>query len=137
MADNLTLAQRSDAMRRIKSENTAPEIAIRLLVRGLGFSGYRLHRKDLSGKPDLAWISRKKAIFLHGCFWHGHDCPRGSRMPKSNATYWQTKIDKNRQRDIQHITQLTEQGWCVMIIWECELKNKEGLAGRLTAFLAP
>ncbi|HCA27739.1 MAG TPA: very short patch repair endonuclease [Betaproteobacteria bacterium] len=137
MADNLTSAQRSRAMRRIKSKDTSPEIALRLLVRELGFSGYRLHRKDLPGKPDLAWIGRKQAIFLHGCFWHGHDCPRGARIPKTNTRYWQTKIEKNRRRDIQHTAQFTEQRWRVLTVWECELKNKIALAARLKAFLTP
>ena len=124
-------------MRRIKSKDTSPEIALRLLVRELGFSGYRLHRKDLPGKPDLAWIGRKQAIFLHGCFWHGHDCPRGARIPKTNTRYWQTKIEKNRRRDIQHTAQFTEQRWRVLTVWECELKNKIALAARLKAFLTP
>lgn len=136
MADNLTMAQRSNAMRQVKSKDTSPEIAIRLLVRELGFPGYRLYRKDIPGKPDLAWVGRKLAIFLHGCFWHGHDCPRGARMPKSNIAYWHAKIERTQQRDVQHLAALKERGWAVLTIWECELKDRQGLADKLRAFMA-
>lgn len=123
-------------MRRIKSKNTSSEIILRKIIRELGFTGYRLHRKDLPGKPDLSWPGRKLAIFLHGCFWHGHDCPRGARVPKSNTIYWQTKIEKNRQRDLLHESQLMEKGWSVLIVWECELKYKETLMQKLKDFLS-
>jgi DNA mismatch endonuclease (patch repair protein) len=123
-------------MRRVKSKNTSPELALRRLVRQLGFSGYRVHRQNLPGKPDLAWGVRKQAIFLHGCFWHGHDCLRGARMPKSNTSYWQAKIEGNRQRDARHLAELEEMGWRTLVVWECELKNEEALIAKTKAFLA-
>ena len=125
---------RSDNMRRIRSKDTAPELAVRRLICGLGFSGYRIHRKDLPGKPDLAWIGRKIAIFVHGCFWHGHDCAEGIRMPKSNLDYWIPKICRNRQRDAECIATLEAKGWHVLVIWECEIKDKVALSDKLTGF---
>ena len=109
-------------MQAVRSENTKPELAIRHMVSGLGYR-YRLHRKDLPGAPDLAFISRRKAIFVHGCFWHGHDCPRGARTPKTNRDYWTMKISKNRIRDEAHRLELKAKGWRSLIIWECELKG--------------
>lgn len=135
MADNLAIARRSSAMRKIKNKNTSPETALRLLIRKLGFSGYRLHRKNLPGRPDVAWIRRKLAIFVNGCFWHGHDCKRGSRVPKTNTEYWKNKIEKNRHRDLLHIQQLKEQGWGVLVVWECELKDQIAVTEKLKHFL--
>src|ERR1700735_5319447 len=86
---------RSSTMRAVKSKDTRPEMHVRRIVYALGYR-YRLHRKDLPGKPDLAFIGRRKAIFVNGCFWHGHDCPRGSRAPKTNQAYWTAKISRNR-----------------------------------------
>src|SRR5882762_3204368 len=99
MFDNLTPEQRRVAMRRVKSKNTAPEMAIRRLLHEIGVVGYRLHRRDLPGNPDVAWLNKKAAVFVHGCFWHGHDCARGSRKPKTNQLYWQSKLARNVQRD--------------------------------------
>lgn len=107
---------RSENMRRIRSSDTAPEIAVRLLVRTLGFPGYRLHRKDLPGKPDIAYVGRKKAIFVHGCFWHGHDCKEGSRRPKSNTGYWLPKIENNARRDAAHVAELQSKDWSVLVV---------------------
>lgn len=126
---------RSENMRRIRSKDTTPELATRRLIRALGFTGYRIHRKDLPGKPDVAFIGRKKAIFIHGCFWHGHDCKEGIRRPKSNQAYWLPKIDRNRQRDAKHRGELTQLGWDVLIVWECELRDTAELAGNLRAFM--
>lgn len=126
---------RSENMRRIHSKNTAPELATRQLLRELGFSGYRIHRKDLPGKPDVAFIGRKKAIFIHGCFWHGHDCKEGRRQPKSNQAYWLPKIDRNRQRDASHSAELARLGWNVLTVWECELRDPAALTGKLRAFM--
>jgi DNA mismatch endonuclease (patch repair protein) len=122
-------------MRRIRSKDTAPELATRQLFRELGFTGYRIHRKDLPGKPDVAFIGRKKAVFIHGCFWHGHDCKEGRRRPKSNQAYWLPKIDRNRQRDADHSTELARLGWNVLTVWECELRDSAALAGKLRAFM--
>ena len=88
-------------MRAVKGRDTAPEIAVRTMLRRFA-PGYRLHRKDVPGNPDIAYIGRKRAIFVHGCFWHGHDCPRGARSPKANADYWRAKIARNVARDAAH-----------------------------------
>jgi DNA mismatch endonuclease (patch repair protein) len=127
---------RSDNMRRIRSTDTAPELAVRRILRGLGYTGYRLHRKDVPGNPDIVFGGRKKAILVHGCFWHGHDCAEGSRKPKSNQDYWVPKIDRNRERDIANDVRLTEAGWSAMVVWECELKDTDAVAKRLRAFMA-
>lgn len=127
---------RSENMRRIRSKNTGPELTVRRILREVGFTGYRIHRKDLPGKPDVVYIGRKKAIFIHGCFWHGHDCSEGVRKPKSNVTYWLPKISRNRDRDSEHLARLEELGWSVLTIWECELGDVDKLKIRLCAFLA-
>ena len=121
-------------MRAVKGRDTTPELLVRRLLRGIA-RGYRLCRPDLPGKPDVAYIGRKKAIFVHGCFWHGHDCKRGARMPKQNADYWQTKIAGNRARDEKHRAQYAEMGWRVLTIWECETRDEAALAARLRAFV--
>lgn len=125
---------RSENMRRIRSKDTAPELMVRSLVHRLGYR-FRLHRKDLPGKPDLVFPSRKKIIFVHGCFWHGHDCARGKRSPKTNTEYWVEKIRRNAERDAQHQSALKALGWDVFLVWECETKEPEALSSRLTSFL--
>ncbi|MGV8083819.1 MAG: very short patch repair endonuclease [Coriobacteriia bacterium] len=126
---------RSENMRRIRAKNTAPEIAIRKLLRSIGYPGYRLHRKDLPGTPDIVFVGRKKAIFIHGCFWHGHDCAEGARKPKTNQEYWIPKIDRNRERDSANAERLAAAGWDALVIWECELKDVTVLEQRLSAFM--
>lgn len=125
---------RSAIMRAIKSKDTRPELSVRKIVYGLGFR-FRLYRKDLPGKPDLAFIGRRKVIFVNGCFWHGHDCPKGRRTPKTNSSYWQFKIMRNRERDRVNIERLVSLGWQVYVVWECDLKDKNALADKLRAFL--
>lgn len=127
---------RSENMRRIRSKNTAPELAVRQLLRSLGFTGYRIHRKELPGKPDIAFIGRKKAVMIHGCFWHGHDCKEGRREPKSNLDYWLPKIERNRQRDVQHLAELARLGWSVLTVWECELRDMAALSAKLATFMS-
>lgn len=126
---------RSENMRHIRSKDTAPEIAVRQLLRQLGYTGYRIHYKKLPGKPDVVFIGRKKAVFVHGCFWHGHDCKEGIRKPKSNRDYWLLKIEQNRQRDAQHLTDLNRLGWSTLTIWECELADLDRLTEVLLTFL--
>lgn len=121
-------------MRAVKGQDTAPEMTVRRLVYGMGYR-YRLHRKDLPGKPDLVFPSRRKVVFVHGCFWHGHDCKRGARIPKTNRDYWEKKIDRNRRRDARHYEDLERTGWSVMVIWECQLKDRDALTGRIAEFL--
>src|SRR5271154_4762783 len=113
--------ERSATMRAVKSRDTGPERAVRRLLSGIA-RGYRLHRADLPGKPDIVYIRRKLAIFVHGCFWHGHDCPRGARPPKANADYWQAKIARNRARDARTLAALEAMGWRALAVYECELK---------------
>jgi DNA mismatch endonuclease, patch repair protein len=126
---------RSENMRRIRSKNTAPEMVVRKALRALGFTGYRLHRRDLPGKPDIAFLSRRKAILIHGCFWHGHDCKEGVRRPRSNIDYWIPKIDRTQERDELHNEALRRQGWSVLTIWECQLSDDKSLRRRLDAFM--
>ena len=125
---------RGRIMRAMKSRDTKPEMLTRRTIHGMGYR-YRLHRKDLPGKPDLVFPSRKKAIFVHGCFWHGHNCARGARMPKSNRAYWERKISRNRERDSQSEEALKREGWRVLTIRECQMKDKKALQGRLQRFL--
>ena len=121
-------------MQAIRSKDTKPELAIRKLIHGLGYR-YRLHRKDLPGKPDLVFPSREKTIFVHGCFWHYHGCKRG-RMPKSKLDYWQPKLEGNRERDKQHMNELKALGWKVLVIWECEVNDVKKLKRRIRRFLS-
>lgn len=128
---------RSENMRRIHGKDTKPEIFVRNLLRSLGYSGYRLHRKDLPGTPDIAYISRRKAIIINGCFWHGHNCKKGYRRPKTNQDYWNSKIHRNQERDRINQNSLIDLHWQVLVLWECELKDQDQLSARLIDFLEP
>jgi DNA mismatch endonuclease, patch repair protein len=127
--------ERSANMRAIKSRDTGPELIVRRIARTVS-PGYRLHRKDIPGSPDLAWIGAKRAVFVHGCFWHGHECKNGSRVPKENRDYWVAKVAGNRARDARNLAALKERGWRALVIWECELKPELLVRQRLAAFLA-
>ena len=124
---------RSRIMRSVKNKKTAPEMIVRRLAHSLGYR-YRLHRPDLPGKPDLVFGPRRKLIFVHGCFWHGHTCKRGDRQPKNNAHYWRNKILRNRERDKSTIGELRARGWEILVVWECETKQ-EILKQRIDSFL--
>jgi len=121
-------------MRRIRSKGMRPELAVRSLVHRMGYR-FRLHRKDLPGKPDLVFVSRRKVIFVHGCFWHSHKACDTAHMPKSNLAYWRPKLERNRERDTRNIEALAAAGWKPLIIWECETKHEENLGKRIAAFL--
>lgn len=129
---------RSQIMRAVHSKDTQPELAVRRILHALGYR-YRLHRKSLPGSPDLVFVRRRKVIFVHGCFWHGHDCKRGARKPKSNVDYWQAKIARNQARDARSVDALERAGWETMTVWECELRLAErpALTSRLVDFLGP
>jgi len=127
--------ERSEVMRRVHGTDTGPEKKVRKLVTALGFS-YRLNRQNLPGCPDIVLSGQKKIIFVHGCFWHGHNCVRGARVPKQNRTYWKAKIAKNVSRDRKSIRALRTMGWGVMVIWECALPRLDALRRRLQRFLA-
>lgn len=131
-----TRISRSENMRRIRSKNTLPETAVRKLLRELGFLGYRINRADLPGKPDVAFIGKKKAIFVHGCFWHGHSCKDGVRKPKSNQDYWLPKIQRNQQRDEDNEAKLSQLGWSTLTIWECHLRDRASVAKAILDFMA-
>lgn len=135
MTDVFTPEKRSAVMRRVKGKDTAPELKVRRLLRKMGV-GYRLHRADLPGKPDIAMPGRKLALFVHGCFWHGHDCARGARTPKANRPYWEAKIARNRARDEAHRAALEAMGWRTVTLWECELKDEAEVERRLAEALS-
>jgi len=117
-------------MRRVGSKDTGPELAVRRLLTSLGLR-YRLQRKDLPGAPDIVLPGRKLALFVHGCFWHGHDCKRGARAPNTNADYWRAKIARNVARDAASLSALADLGWRAEVIWECDLKSPDALTARL------
>lgn len=127
-------AVRRRTMQAVRSTNTTPERVVRRLLFHLGYR-FRLHRNDLPGKPDLAFIGRRKVVFVHGCSWHGHACARGNRAPKTNTEYWRMKIARNRERDVTNARKLKCDGWKVLVVWECELKNRERVGKRLGRFL--
>ena len=133
--DVFTPAERSAVMRKVPGKNSSAEMKLRRLLTAMGYR-YRLHRKDLPGSPDVAMPGRKTAVFVHGCFWHGHDCRRGARMPKANADYWTAKIARNRGRDAAAVEALTVMGWRPLTVWECELKDEDALRTRLSAAAA-
>ncbi|WP_395644852.1 very short patch repair endonuclease [Terricaulis sp.] len=136
-ADVFSESKRSEVMRAVKGSDTAPERAVRAAARAAGFGRrYRLGGRGLPGKPDLVFASLGKAVFVHGCFWHGHDCKRGARKPKDNAAYWSAKIARNRTRDASVLKALREDGWKPLVIWECETRDLDALTRRLKAFLA-
>ena len=129
-----TSPARSRIMRAIKSRNTAPELLVRRLAHRMGYR-FRVHRKDLPGTPDLVFPARRKAIFVHGCFWHCHDCGGGPRMPAHNRAYWKKKLTLNKKRDQAACAALTTLGWKVRVFWECELQNQKRTQRNLRTFL--
>jgi DNA mismatch endonuclease (patch repair protein) len=135
MTDVYGPEKRSAVMARVKGKNTTPEMKVRKALTRLG-ARYRLHRKDLPGSPDIVLPGRRLAIFVHGCFWHGHDCARGSRVPKANRDYWVAKVGRNRARDATSQAALAARGWRAEVIWECDLKDDAALTARLAALLA-
>jgi DNA mismatch endonuclease (patch repair protein) len=136
-ADVFDATKRSAIMRAVRSRDTAPELAVREIVRALGFARrYRLQNRDLPGKPDLVFGPMRKVVFVHGCFWHGHDCRRGSRMPKDNSGYWRAKIARNGARDVVALKALSAMGWSALVVWECETRDAAALSRKLAGFLS-
>lgn len=121
-------------MRAVRSRDTGPEMTVRRLTHSMGYR-YRLHVRALPGAPDLVFSARRAVIFVHGCFWHQHDCPRGSRIPKTRREYWLPKLRGNRERDGRHQEALAEAGWRVLVIWECQLRDESQLRCRIRTFL--
>lgn len=133
MREDADLRRRT--MQAVRSKDTEPERIVRRISRQLGYH-YRLHRKDLPGKPDLVFAGKRKVVFVHGCFWHGHDCARGARVPVHNRKYWRGKVARNKARDVAHMTSLRKQGWWALVVWECELHNEDRVKRRLEKFLS-
>ena len=132
--DTISPAERSQVMARVRSKNSQPEMSVRRLVYALGYR-YRLHAQKLPGHPDLVFRSRRKVIFVHGCFWHRHDNCALARMPKSRLDFWGPKLEGNRKRDQRNIQELIIDGWSVLTIWECEIGDMKKLERQLRRFL--
>jgi DNA mismatch endonuclease (patch repair protein) len=122
--DIFTQAKRSEIMGRIRGKNTKPEMLVRKKLHAAGFR-FRLHRKDLPGRPDITLPRHKTVIFVHGCFWHGHEGCKANRIPKTNEAFWREKIDRNRQRDARNKAELIALGWTVVEVWECEVRTMD------------
>ena len=123
MTDRITKEQRSKNMSQIRSKDTSIELKVRKYLFSLGYR-YRVNYKELPGKPDIVFTKKKIAIFIHGCYWHGHNCnSRYAHISKSNTNYWNTKIQRNQERDKRNIEQLEKDGWKVIVLWECEIKD--------------
>lgn len=131
MSDVFTREKRSAVMARVRGKDTKPELAVRAILRTAGI-GYRLGGQGLPGRPDIVMKGRRIAVFVHGCFWHGHDCPRGARRPRANADYWISKIGRNRTRDAASAAALAAHGWRAITVWECAMKAPD-FADRLLA----
>ncbi|WP_315784694.1 MULTISPECIES: very short patch repair endonuclease [unclassified Bradyrhizobium] len=125
---------RSHIMRQVKSQNTGPELRVRKIAHGLGYR-YRLSRRDLPGSPDLVFVKRRAAIFVHGCFWHGHENCRYGRPPRSNSSYWGPKLAKNKERDARVLQELSDLGWRTLVLWQCELEDERQIKRTLRKFL--
>ena len=136
MTDSISKPRRSANMAAIRSANTKPELTVRRLVHSLGYR-YRLHSKDLPGKPDLVFGPRRKVIFVHGCFWHLHPKKNclDARYPKSNTAYWTPKLARNTVRDAANVRSLRALGWQALVVWDCETKDAKRLTLKLQRFL--
>ena len=133
--DVFSKEKRSDIMSRVGSKNTKPERIVRSILHNAGYR-YRLHRRDLPGSPDVVLPKHKRVIYVHGCFWHGHKgCPR-SKRPNSNVDFWEKKLDGNIQRDRINLRRISEMGWSALIIWSCEIRNREELLDKLLHFMS-
>lgn len=132
--DKLSPEQRSAVMARIRGRGTEPELIVRRLCHSLGYR-FRLHRRDLPGTPDIVFPARRKVIFVHGCWWHRHNCHLGRRAPKSRLDYWLPKFARNVARDKQNRTELRRFGWSVLVVWECQTRRRVSLAARVRKFL--
>jgi DNA mismatch endonuclease (patch repair protein) len=134
MVDMFTKERRSEIMARITDRDTKPEMLVRRLLHRMGVR-FRLHAKGLPGKPDLVLRKWRTVVFVHGCFWHGHDCRRGSRnrRPKSNAGYWNPKIEGNMARDAKHAKEFAALGWRRIVVWDCETSDLDRLEARFRA----
>ena len=124
----------TERMRRIRKVDTKPEMLVRRMVHGMGYR-YGLHQSKLPGRPDIVLTRHRKVILVHGCFWHRHDCADGRKLPRSKPEYWGPKLERNRRRDEASVTRLRELGWTVLVVWECETRDRRQLSKRLASFL--
>lgn len=132
--DTLSPKERSERMSRVRPKDTKPEMRVRRLIHSMGYR-YRLHTSSLPGRPDLVFPGRRKAIFIHGCFWHRHSCKTGIRLPKSRLDFWVPKLEGNRQRDASNQARLQALGWDVLTIWECETWDLKAIERLVSGFL--
>ncbi len=122
-------------MRKVKMKDTSSEMVLRKMITGMNYRGYRVHYKKLPSKPDVVFTKRRKVIMMHGCFWHWHNCKAGRNIPATNRGYWLPKLKGNRQRDLRSVAQMRRDGWSVMVVWECQIKNRERTKKRIAKFL--
>ncbi len=136
MVDTVSRKRRSEIMSNIRAKGMKPEMEVRRITHAMGYR-YRLHRAGLPGKPDMVFPGRRKVIFVHGCFWHQHADPacKIARVPRSNESYWLPKLERNATRDVENQANLVAAGWDVLVLWECEVKAGDGIAGRIQEFL--
>ncbi|MFC3285988.1 very short patch repair endonuclease [Litchfieldella rifensis] len=132
--DTVSRSRRSQIMARVRAKDTKPEMHVRRLIHGMGYR-YRLHARDLPGRPDLVFRSRRRVIFVHGCFWHRHPGCSHARIPKSRTEFWRTKLEGNRRRDVMNRIELRRLGWRSLVIWECQLKDEDDLRRKIRSFL--
>lgn len=132
--DTLTAEQRSERMSLVRSLDSVAELMVRRTAHRMGYR-YRKHRSDLPGRPDMVFAGRHKVVFVHGCFWHRHDCRAGRRWPKSRLDFWKSKLERNKERDSETLQRLKEDGWGVLVVWECETKDPRYVESRLKSFL--
>jgi DNA mismatch endonuclease, patch repair protein len=135
MTDRVSIDKRSAIMRAVKGKDTTPELAVRRMLHRMGLR-FRLHAKALPGTPDIVMKRHSLVIFVHGCFWHGHDCGKG-KLPKSNRSFWERKIERNRERDRKGVSDLRRLGWRVAIVWQCRIGNMTALRKRLARLVEP
>lgn len=134
--DSLSPEKRKWVMSQVKGKNTTPEKSVRSLLHRLGFR-FRLHKRNLPGTPDIILPKYHSVIFVHGCFWHRHNCPNGQRLPKTNVDFWKNKLDNNAERDLRKLSELRTLGWKVLVVWECEVKDSHRLRNIILSFLRP
>lgn len=134
MVDTISPEYRSEIMSRVRAKDTKPEMVVRRMLHAAGYR-YRLHARDLPGKPDLVFPGRRKVVFINGCFWHRHRGCALARLPKSRTEFWTEKLERNRERDERNVEALREQGWEVLTVWECEVRDPATLMPRVVAFL--
>lgn len=134
MTDRLSPERRSANMRAVRNRNTAPEVCVRQIAHRLGYR-FRLHRSDLPGTPDLSFLSLRKAVFVHGCFWHRHAKCRRASTPQTNREFWSQKLARNVTRDVKQVAALKKLGWTSLVVWECQTKDVKRLTILLRRFL--